>query len=433
MSQTEQIVGTLDRKKTAKELAARDGVCDQISEDLPARPISVCLLISSLEYGGAERQVVEMFRSFDRRRVRPVICSLSDKVPLADLLGESRKDLHIVRRRWRFDFTTVFRVAGLLRRERINVVHAFLFDAEIVGRLAAPLAGVRVVIASERNSDYERRTLHNVALRLTQPLVDAVVANSFAGREFTLRTTGLGPSRVKVVHNGVDGARFCPDRDGGQIFRARVGIPHDAVVVGMVGSYKRQKGHDVFLRMATQIAQHRANAFFLIVGGPTGGDLAPSQAYKLEIEKMARTLGINGRCRFLENEPAMGAVYNACDVTVLLSRREGTPNVLLESMACGVPVVASNVADNSFVVRDESVGLIVPVDDANAATIAVEQLLARQVSRSQVCDAARQRACDFSSGNAARRLEQIYATCLLRKTDMQARRRSDLKNDAIRS
>jgi glycosyltransferase involved in cell wall biosynthesis len=416
VTQIEQIAGTVDRKEVAGQFSPRDGITERISESLPTRPISVCLLISSLEYGGAERQVVEMFRSFDRRRVRPIICSLSDKVPLADSLCEDRKDLHIVRRRWRFDFTTVFRVASLLRRERINVVHAFLFDAEIVARLAAPLAGVRVVVASERNCEHERRTLHNVALRLTQPLVHAVVANSFAGREFTLRTTGIAPSRVRVVHNGVDAARFHPDRDAGQAFRARVGIPHEAIVVGMVGNYKRQKGHDVFLRMAAQIAQHRADAFFVIVGGPTGGDLAPSHAYKLEIEKMATRLGISDRCRFLENEPAMRAVYNACDVTVLLSRREGTPNVLLESMACGVPVVASHVADNSFVVRDESVGIIVPVDDANAAAVAVEQLLARQVSRGQVCDAARQRACEFSLDRAARSLEEIYTTCLTQAT-----------------
>lgn len=389
------------------------------------RPVSVCLLISSLEYGGAERQVVEMFRSFDRTRVRPIICSLSDKVPLAESVRDHREDLHIVRKRWRFDFTTVFRVASLLRRERINVVHAFLFDAEIVARLAAPLAGVRVVVASERNCEHERSTLNNVALRLTQPLVDEVVANSFAGREFTLRTAGIDPSRVEVVHNGVDVARFHPDRDAGQAFRARVGIPHNALVVGMVGNYKRQKAHDIFLRMAAQIAQHRADAFFLIVGGPTGGDLAPSHTYKAEIEKMATTLGIGDHCRFLENERDMPAVYNACDVTALLSRREGTPNVLLESMACGVPVVASRVADNAVLVGDESVGLIVPVDDSMAATVAVEQLLARQVSRPQVCDAARQRACEFSPDRAARSLEEIYTTCLTKASSHAMQRNLD--------
>jgi glycosyltransferase involved in cell wall biosynthesis len=182
----------------------------------------------------------------------------------------------------------------------------------------------------------------------------------------------------------------------------------------MVGNYKRQKGHDVFLRMAAQVTSHYDKTVFLIAGGPTGGRLAPSCAYRQEIEALAAQLSLHDRCRFLENEQNMPGLYNACDVTVLLSRREGTPNVLLESMACGVPIVASRVADNAVLVGDESVGFIVPVDDSMAAAVAVEQLLARQVSRPKVCDAARQRACEFSLDRAARSLQEIYTTCLTR-------------------
>jgi hypothetical protein len=141
------------------------------------KPISVCLLISSLEFGGAERQVVEMVRSFDPKVVRPIICSLSTKVPLARFLSGKKDELNIVEKRGRFDVTTVFRVARLLRKHRVDVVHAFLFDAEMVARLAAPLAGVKVVIASERNTDYVRSRMHTVLLKGTERLYDAMVAN----------------------------------------------------------------------------------------------------------------------------------------------------------------------------------------------------------------------------------------------------------------
>src|SRR5690242_10899541 len=92
-----------------------------------AKPIFVCVLISSLEFGGAERQVVEMVRSFDPKSVRPIICSLSSKVPLARFLSGKKDELNIVEKRGRFDVTTVFRVARLLRKHRVDVVHAFLF------------------------------------------------------------------------------------------------------------------------------------------------------------------------------------------------------------------------------------------------------------------------------------------------------------------
>src|ERR1700743_246047 len=155
------------------------------------KPASVCLLISSLEFGGAERQVVEVVRSFDREVVNPFVCSLSSEVPLARFLPGKRDELSIIEKRGRFDFTTVFRVARLLRKHKVDVVHAFLLDAEIVGRLAAPLAGVSVVIASERNTDYVRSRLHTIALKATQPLFDVMVSNSMAGKRFNMRTLGL--------------------------------------------------------------------------------------------------------------------------------------------------------------------------------------------------------------------------------------------------
>src|SRR5882724_4145765 len=160
------------------------------------KPISVCLLISSLEFGGAERQVVEMVRSFNPEIVKATVCTLSSKVPLARFLPGKRDELTIVEKRGRFDFTTIFRVARLLRRQRIDVVHAFLLDAEIVARLAAPLAGVPVVIASERNTEYTRSRLQTLALKSTQGMFDVMVANSTSGKNFNIRTLGLPAERI---------------------------------------------------------------------------------------------------------------------------------------------------------------------------------------------------------------------------------------------
>jgi glycosyltransferase involved in cell wall biosynthesis len=265
------------------------------------------------------------------------------------------------------------------------------------------------VIASERNADYTRRRLHEFALWLTQPLVDAVVANSFAGKKFTLRTTRFADSQINVVHNGVDTIRFHPDREAGASFRRRHGIPASALVVGMVGNYKRQKGHDVFLRMAAHIASRCEKVVFLMAGSPTGGRLAPSRTYRKEIEALAAQLGLRERCYFIENEQDMPGLYNACDVTALLSRREGTPNVLLESMACGVPVVATDVADNVLVVgQTDPAGAIVPMDDFSKAAGAVTSLLHSSELHRAAGIMARRRACEFSVYRAAYQLERLY-------------------------
>ncbi len=377
------------------------------------RPISVCLLISSLEYGGAERQVVELVRAFDRSRVIPFACSLSPKVPLGAVLRRPEEDLCVVEKRNRFDITTIWRVAHVLRQRQVDVIHGFLLDAEIVARLAAPLARVPVVIASERNTDYVRRPLHHAALRLTQPLFDVMVANSHAGKAFNIRTLGLDESRIKVVSNGVDTGRFRPDRAAGMTLRRELGIDGTAGVVTMVGSFKRQKGHAAFLQMAARVRAAFPETFFLIVGEPFRDDSAASHDYKAEMIELARSLGLQGRCLFLGHRKDMPSVYNASDVTVLLSNREGTPNVVLESMACGIPAVVSDVADNRMIISDGEDGFVVSVQDVEEATVPVCELLREPRKRAMFGENARNKTIEkFSFAAATTRLEQIYRSCL---------------------
>jgi glycosyltransferase involved in cell wall biosynthesis len=380
-----------------------------------ARPISVCLLISSLEFGGAERQVVEMMRTFDRTRIDPFVCSLSPNVPLAAGLPDREQCLHIVEKRGRFDLCAVFRVASLLRRRHVDVVHAFLFDSEIIARLAAPMAGVPVVISSERNTEYTRPLLHRIALKLTRPLFDVMVANSRSGKQFNVRTQGIDPSRIEVVHNGVDTDKFQPDPAAGEAFRALHGIPLGVPVVGMVASYKRQKGHDNFLYMAALVRQSVPEAHFLIVGGSVG-DPEESRTYEAEVRNLCTQLGLGPCCHFLGNQKDMRAVYNACDLTALLSRREGTPNVVLESMACGVPAIASDIADNALIIEHGKSGAVVPVDNAAAAARDLAQILTGPGLLPAMRQAARERVSrEFSLRSAAAKLESVYESCLAKE------------------
>ena len=381
-----------------------------------AKPITVCLLISSLEFGGAERQVVEMVRSFDPSVVRPIICSLSPKVPLARFLSGKKDELNIVEKRGRFDFTTVFRVARLLRRQRVDVVHAFLFDAEMVARLAAPLARVPVVIASERNTEYVRPRTHSVLLKATEGLFDVMVANSMSGKRFNIRTLGLSEGQIEVVHNGVDVEKFRPDRAVGLAFREKLGIGPETPLIGMVGSYKRQKAQDTFLKMAARIRVDVPSAHFVLVGEPVRDDFEETSRFQAEVQELAKTLKLSECVRFLGNQQDMKAVYNACNATALLSIREGTPNVVLESMACGVPVIATDIADNALIIVNEKTGFVVPPGAHEAAAARAARILLNPELQREMSAAARTHACEqFSLRTAAGKLERIYTRCLQNK------------------
>lgn len=377
-------------------------------------PLRVMLLISSLERGGAERQVVELVRGLDRRRFDPFVCSLAEHVPLASNLPDPDRDLVIVQKRWRFDATTIRRVSRVMTERSVDLVHAFLFDAEMVGRLAGRLARVPVVLGSERNTDYRRPLIHAACLTLTRSLSDGLIANSHSGKRFVHRTLGVPLERIHVIHNGINTERFCPG--DGREAREEWGIDETDQVVGMVASFKRQKNHAMFFKMANAIHRKFPRAWFLCVGEPLRDNFAGAEDYHREMSELVRTVDAHDRILMLGSRKDMRNVYNACDVTVLTSRHEGTPNVLLESMACGVPVVATRVSDNEHIVADGETGFIVELDDVESMAARVAGLLADPGRRFQMAEAARTRVCEhFSTACLCQKTGELYETLYQRK------------------
>jgi glycosyltransferase involved in cell wall biosynthesis len=383
------------------------------------------LLVGSLEHGGAQRQVVELARHLDPERFAPLVCSLSPAVPLAAGLPD-RVELFVAPRRWRFDPFPVFQVARLLRRRRVLLVHAFLFDAEMAARLAAPLAGVRAVVGSERNSNYRRPGLQRWCLRATRGAVGAVIANSHAGKTFHVATVGTDPERVHVVPNGVDVERFRPgDRAAA---RRELGLPPDAVVVGMVASFKPQKNHFMLLETASRLRERMPGLVFACAGealaGAAGGALGAGTGRHRGVDEYHRRVreaiareGLGDTVRLLGAVAAVERLHAACDLTVLTSDHEGTPNVLLESLACGVPAVATDVGDNARVLGAGRYGALVAAGDAAAMASSVEALLRDPSRREAMGRAARAWVeQEFSTRALAERTGRIYDD-LLRETE----------------
>jgi glycosyltransferase involved in cell wall biosynthesis len=380
----------------------------------PAFAGKVALVVSNLEHGGAQRQVVALANRLHATGVDTIVVSLSQYVPLASGLRDAGARLHVVEKRHWLDGTVAWRLAGLLRARQIDVAHAFLFDAEVAARLAGALYPRTAVVGSERNSDYVPKRRHTIALRLTQPWCAGIIANSNAGRQFRIRVFRASPESVFVVHNGVDVDRFAPLDP--EVSRAKVGLDGAEPVVGIFASFKVQKNHPMFFRMARRVLAAHPGTVFLCVGGALHDGLEGSDLHEARMRGMARELGLQQSVRFVGNQDDPRPWYSACDVTVLTSRREGTPNVLLESMACGIPVVATDVADHAFVVPDGRAGFVVPYDDDAAMAERVLELLARPAERREMGHAARAWVeCEFSLARLAEKTTAVYRAVLDRR------------------
>ncbi|HEX4121059.1 MAG TPA: glycosyltransferase [Verrucomicrobiae bacterium] len=376
------------------------------------RPIVAVLAVSDLEFGGAQRQIVELVNNMDPAVCELHVCSLSDYVPLAKAMRLGAGRLNFVLRRFRFDFTVVPRLARLLKKVKADVVHSYLFDATIAARLASLLARRTAVIGSERNTDYKFKRSDFLALKATQRWNDLTIANSRAGANFNSRVFHEPLSRYCVVHNGVDVTRF--DRRDPARIRQELGLAPDQPVIGMFASFKPQKNHPVWLAAARQVIQRVPNAKLMFVGDELYKGGSDSIEFKKSINQTVDDLGLRDHCLFLGNRLDVEDCYNACTLTVLPSLYEGTPNVVLESMACAVPIVASNVSDNAYIVRDGETGFVVPVNEEVTLADRVCRILLDPALRRRLADEARSWVVrEFSCRRLAEKTVDAYRKALI--------------------
>ena len=375
------------------------------------RQCRVLLVISNLEYGGAQRQVIELANNLDRDAFDVHICSLSDYVPLAADLKNRDGHFHIIKKSGKFDLTVVTRLARLLSSLRIDIVQGYLFDAVIATRVAGRLARTPVIIGAERNSNYQLDPRHLAAYWLTRRWVNLIIANSHTGAEFNQKMLGYDRTMYRVVHNGVDIDTFCPhDR---ATVRRELGLPEHGHVIGMFASFKQQKNHALFFTAATYVLQRFPDTRLLLVGDELYAGMHGSDEYKAEVHNLIDTLGIREKCLFLGSQTDVARLYSACDVTVLPSLFEGMPNTVLESMSCAVPVVATDVSDNALLVLDGRTGFIVPLGDAEC----MAERLCRVMSNNDLCLTMGRQAREwvtqeFSTLRLATKTAEVYHSAL---------------------
>lgn len=373
--------------------------------------ICVVLVIDDLEYGGAQRQVIELANNMDQDRFDVHVCTLSNYVPLGKQLKDSERRLHTIIKKNKFDFTVVPRLARFLKSLNADIVHSYLFSADIASRLAGCLAGTELIIGSERSANYSRKKRNILAYRLTRRCVDLTIANSKAGAQFNSKAYGRPASDYRVVYNGIDTERFRPqDRN---TIRNELGIPSEKRVIGVFASFKPVKNHSMLFRAFKIVLDSFQDIQLLIVGDKLYGNMAGTGAYHARMEYLIDELGVRHQCTFLGNRNDVERIYPACDITVLSSLYEGTPNVLLESMACGVPVVATNICDISYVIKEGETGFLVELGDVEGMADRLQTLLDNNTLRQEMGQKAQKWVQEeFSIKQLVRKTETVYLEAL---------------------
>jgi len=353
----------------------------------------VLLLGDTLNLGGTEGQFAEVACGLDRSRWDVRVSGVRAEGPLRPRLEAAGL------RPWSCGPSSlkspdlplaVVRLAGYLRRHRVQLVHCFGFYSNSVGVPAARLARTPVVIASQRDMGDLRPPLQRRVHAAVLTLATHILVNSEAISGGLSHTRAARRGRIAVIPNGVDVVRFRPpsQADGGR----------PPTTIGTLANLRPEKGLRQLLDAAAEVIRSVPRARFVIWGdGPLRGDL----------EAAIRALSLPGAVELPGATRDPDSALRQCDIFVLPSLSEASPNAVLEAMATGLPVVATRVGGTPGLVEDHRTGLLVPPGDAPALAQAIRRLLETPALAGEM--GARGRARALAEFGLARMLERIDA------------------------
>lgn len=363
-------------------------------------------VISGLAVGGAEMALYRLITSSRGGEYTHAVVALTPDGGMGQRFREAGIDLTA------FDFKTspmshFFRLLRLMRRTRPDIVQTWLYHADMLGGLAARLAGNRNVIWGVRTTDLDvsasaRATplVRQACARLSRWVPQAIVCVAETSRQAHM-VLGYDASRMVVVGNGFDTSRLTATADQRAALRALCGFSADDIVVGTLGRFNADKDHHNFVRAAGLLTQQHRRLRFLMVGRGLDGA-------NPELMRWIDQTGYPERFVLLGERTDVPACLAAMDIFCLSSRTEAFPNAIGEAMAMGLPCVATDVGDVSMLVADT--GIVVPRQSPAALALGLATLLAMEPdARQQFGQRAKARIhAEFTMEQARKRFETLY-------------------------
>lgn len=361
-------------------------------------PIAFC--ITGLQPGGAERALVQIVTRLNRERWAPVVYSLTGSGPLVEPLQQAGIPTEILQVRSARDVRIIWHLAQKFKAQKPVLLQTFLFHANLAGRLAARLAHVPHVVSGIRVSE-KRRNGHLLLDRLTNRLVELNICVSQSVADFSIQTGHLSPTKITVVPNGVEFQRFA------EAVPAELtcwNIPTDAKVVLSVGRLDPQKAPHDLLSAFLKFARQAPEFHLLFVGdGPL----------RAELEQRVSESGYSSQVHFAGWQPQIPELMRAADCLVLSSLWEGMPNVVLESMAAGLPVISTRVDGIFELIQPGEQGTLVEIGSIDQLHQALVDFRSSPAQFARMAENAQTLVeQEFTWESIARKYDQIYSQIL---------------------
>lgn len=362
--------------------------------------LNLFLMTNTLETGGSERQFVGLAKAISHEHFKIRLGCLLRYGPLLDRVADITEfplgGSFFTWQAWRSRFNLI----RYLHAQKIDIAHSFDFYTNVMLLPLARLARVPVVVGSHRQLGDLLTPMQFRAQVAAFGFCDRVVCNSMAAAE-RLSQHGVPASKLIIIPNGLATEAFEPAQP---LLPRANGVVRVGMIARMNGPYKKQ---DAFLRAAARVCRQCPEAEFVLVG---------DGRYRSQFEELTAKLSLGSRVKFLGERHDIPAVLAGLDITAVPSSSESLPNVILESMAAGVAVVAARVGGIPEIVEHEKTGLLtVPDNDLELAS-AIERFIKQPSLRRECAERAREYAASrFDWNQVSEEYENIYRDLIAKK------------------
>ena len=358
-------------------------------------------IIPTLDRAGAEKQMSLLVRGFDRDEFDVHVCALTRGGPLLADLRKADVPTTVIGKRWRIDPRAYRQLKRHVARLSPALIHTWLFAADSYGRAAGIACGVKCMVCGLRCVDPWKGWVELAIDRYLARRTTRIVANSPGVREFYIRCR-LPAEKIEVIANGVDTAR--PSRTTRGQLLAELNLPADSYLIGCVGRLWPQKRLKDAIWAADLLKVIRDDVHLLIIGeGPHGNRL----------KKFRDQVEIRDKVHFLGQRADVPRLMPHFNVLWSTSAYEGQSNAIMEAMACGVPVVATDIPGTRDLIVPDRTGYLVPVGDRAAIARHTRRILDDPGLADRLAKAARQRMHEeFSVEKMIARYTELYRRLL---------------------
>ena len=333
------------------------------------------------------------------------VVSLAEKGKMAGKIEEAAINVRSLNMKaGRFSFRAFSQLLGIIREEKPDLIHCWMYHANLFGGLAGWLTGIPTLWGihhhSADNSHLKPKTVFVIRLgALLSRIPQKILFVSKSSRK-AHNDIGFDAKRSIIIPNGVDTAHFNPDPKSCNSLRKKLGIPSRAMVVGHVGRFDPAKDHETFINTAAGISEELPETHFILCGKNITKENS-------ELLAWINKAGIKSAVHLIGEQLRIEGIYPAFDLLIQSSRTEAFPLALVEAMACGVPCVATDVGDSAVIIGES--GRLVRAGDSRALAHEAISLLSDKELLKKLGAQARQRIIEnFQITRISKSMESLY-------------------------